>query len=173
LIIYGSVESIEFTKNCKGYLKRAADANTVALARQELAKAVDYLEDAQLSTGSTHVFYATPDCELDFWYENLKSSLVELESIPDDIDQLTASNQLLKLRETIMDNSEKGTKVTTPPNIHVFPNQFLYRSGGAACTFGLAAGLMLIAVESESARKNGEKTDDERCDTSRFRNCLA
>jgi len=148
LILYGSVQSIEFTRNCKGYLKRAADANTIQLARQELAKAVEYLQSAKLNSGGTHVLYATPNCELDFWYENLNSSLVELESFPTDQDPLTVSNQLLKLRETIMDNGDHGTKVTVPPNVHVFPNQFWYRMGFAAILIGFTTGFSALAATS-------------------------
>jgi len=37
-------KNIEFKQNVSGYLKRAADANTIALANQELTKVIDYLE---------------------------------------------------------------------------------------------------------------------------------
>ena len=120
-----------------------------------------------MSSGSTHALYSTPNCELDFWYENLKSSLMELESFPADTNQLTVSNQLLKLRETLMDNGKGGTKVTIPPNIHVFPNQFLYRAGGAVCVFGFGLGFILFAANAErdlaSCRaSSGQATESDR-----------
>lgn len=149
LIVFGTWHSIQFERHCKGYLKRAADSNTVALAQIELGKAVSYIEDSNLTSGSTHVFYHTPECDLGFWYENLNASLKELESLPTDVDRLTASNQLLKLRETIMDSGEKGTHVTLPPNIHVFPNQFGFRVAGTTCGFGIVGGLIAIMAGME------------------------
>lgn len=146
LIILGTWHSVQFERHCKGFLKRAADSNTIPLAQVEIGKAVRYLEEAKLTSGSTHVFYSTPECDLDFWYKNLNSSLKELESLPKDTDRLTASNQLLKLRETIMDNGEKGTRVTVPPNIHIFPNQFQYRVTGTICGFGFFGGLVAIGI---------------------------
>ena len=153
LIIIGTVGSIRFEQDCEGYLKRAADANTVELARQELTKAVNHIEEAGLTSGSTHAFYATPECDLEFWYTNLKASLTELESLPTDADSLTRSNQLLKLRETIMDNGEKGTSVTAPPNVHVFPHPFLYRTSGIGSFLGILVGLTVMAANSECKPK--------------------
>ena len=84
--------------------------------------------------------YSMPECELDFWYENLKAALIELESTPADADRLTVSNQLIKLRETIVDQHEKGARVTVPPNAHVFPDQVIYRSLGFGSLTGLLVG---------------------------------
>jgi len=156
LLVYGTVCSIQFKQNCKGYLKHAADANTVALAKQELGKAVDYIEAEGLTSGSTHVFYSMPDCDLGFWYQNLRASLDELDAIGSDADQLTVSNQLLKLRESIMDSGEKGTRVTVPPNIHVFPHQLIYRTLGFGCLAGMSISLLMVSVEAEKkSRKKG------------------
>ncbi len=133
LLIAGKVCSIQFERNCKGYLKHAADANTIALAEQELSKAVAFLESNDLTTGSTHAIYFTPECDLTFWYQNLKASLEELESLPSDVDPLTASNQLIKLRETLVDQGEKGARVTLPPNISLYPRQTLFFITGIGC----------------------------------------
>ena len=134
------VSRIQFERNCGGYLKRAADSNTIALARQELSKAVSYLESENLTTGSTHVIYSTPACDLDFWYTNLKASLTELETTPADADRLTVSNQLLKLRETIMDNQKNGTKVTQPPNVRLYPDHIEFQMLGLGSLIGLTLG---------------------------------
>ncbi|MFK7769303.1 MAG: hypothetical protein AB8B55_18925 [Mariniblastus sp.] len=140
LLVSGEVQSVRFVRGCSGHLKRAADANTIELAEKELKIAVDYIEANGLTTGTTSVLYSMPKCELDFWYENLKASLEELQSTPDDADRLTISNQLIKLRETIVDQREKGARVTIPPNAHVFPNQVLYRTLGFASLAGLLIG---------------------------------
>lgn len=148
--VYGKVEKIQFQRSCEGYLKRAADANTIDLARTELATALQYLESAELTSGSTHAFYSTPECDLDFWYRNLKAAHQELESFPSDADSLSVSNQLIKLRETIVDQGEKGPKVTRPTNIYVYPNQLAYRAALGISLLGLAFGSILMASGSSS-----------------------
>ena len=40
------IQAIEFSQNCSGYIKQAADANTVELAISRLDKAIDYVEKA-------------------------------------------------------------------------------------------------------------------------------
>lgn len=48
-------ESIELKQNVSGFLKRAADANMIELANQELTKALDYLEANNLTSGYTSI----------------------------------------------------------------------------------------------------------------------
>jgi len=162
LIAYGSICSIRFDQNCKGYLKRAADANTLKLAEQELGKAVNYLEQTGLTEGDTSILYSTPRCDIGFWYDNLRASLDELRAMPSDVDQLTISSHLLKLRESIMDTGEKGTRVTVPPNIDVFPNQAIYRVVGGISTFGLLATGLGLAIVWEADCRN-RKPDQATC----------
>lgn len=140
LLGFGVNQSIHFKRGCSGHLKRAADANTIKLAEQELRQAVDFIESNGLSSGDTSVVYSLPENELDFWYENLKAALQELQSTPTGADRLTVSNQLIKLRETLMDRHEKGSRVTVPPNAFVFPNQVIYRSLGFAAVAGMLIG---------------------------------
>ena len=155
LLVTGKVCSIQFERNCKGYLKRAADANTIELAEQELSKAVSFLEANGLTAGSTHAFYFTPNCDLDFWYRNLKASRDELRSLPSDVDHLTASNQLLKLRETLVDQGEKGARVTLPPNISAYPSQKLFCFAAAGCAAGLFITSIVCATESGDHSQSG------------------
>ncbi len=152
LFYQGTVCSIQFKQNCKGYLKRAADSNTVELAKEELGKAVDYIEANHLDQGSTHLFYAMPNCDLEFWHKNLKASLNELNTIDSKTDQLTVSNQLLKLRESIMDNGEKGTFVTVPPNVHLFPNHLAFRMLCVGFLIGITTGSVMLCVAYEKER---------------------
>jgi len=116
------VVDIQFDRNCEGYLKRAADANTIELAQTELGKAVKYLEDNNLTEGFSSVFYQTPDQDVGFWYTNLKTSLEELKLVDQDVSQLEKSNVLLKLRETLMD----GAEITVPLGMEVFPHNVLW-----------------------------------------------
>lgn len=116
----------EFTVGCGGHLKRAANANTIDLATIEMQTAVKYAEQKGLTTGYTSVFYRTPDEEVDFWYQNIKSAHEELKAVSKDATQLEKSNVLMKLRETLVDQGEKSSSVTMPDGISVYPNNLLY-----------------------------------------------
>lgn len=114
-----------FDRGCEGYLKRAADANTVALAEQNLAIAVKYAEDNGMTSGYTSIIYRTPDEDVGFWYSNLKASLEELRSITPEATQLERTNILMKLRETLLDEGNE-VKVTVPNGISIFPDNTMY-----------------------------------------------
>lgn len=116
---------ITFDQNCEGHLKLAADANTVELAQQQLSIAVKYCEDNGLTKGYTSIFYRTPDEDIEFWYNNLKSSLNELNAVSADATQLEKSNILMKLRETLLDDNGE-TSVTSPDGISIYPNNTAY-----------------------------------------------
>ena len=118
-------KSILFDRGAEGHLKRAADANTIHLAKQELQTTLEYLEKNNLTNGYTSILYQTPDEDVGFWYTNLKSSLSELKSLSDNVPPLERSNMLMKLRETILDEG-KNTSVTIPSGIHLFPNNIAY-----------------------------------------------
>ena len=125
IFAYLIVAGISFDINCGDYLTRAADANTVELAVQELETALNYIEANNLTDGYTSVIYKSPDEDLGFWYTNIKSAYEELKSIPDNATMMEKSNALMKLRETLLDNGEKGEHLTIPPGIAVYPNNAL------------------------------------------------
>lgn len=112
---------IIFNQQCEGYLKRAADANSIELAEVERRKAIHYCEEKGLTSGYTSIFYRTPDEDLGFWFTNLQTSLEELEDLPTNSTSLEKSNMLLKLRETLTDQTGDGTSVTVPKGISRFP----------------------------------------------------
>jgi hypothetical protein len=112
---------IIFNQQCEGYLKRAADANSIELAEVERRKAIHYCEEKGLTSGYTSIFYRTPDEDLGFWFTNLQTSLKELEDLPTNSTSLEKSNMLLKLRETLTDQTGDGTSVTVPKGISRFP----------------------------------------------------
>ena len=64
-----TVKSIVFNIECNGHLKRAADASTIELAKQELTTAITYLEKKDITTGYTSILYKTPDEDIGFWYK--------------------------------------------------------------------------------------------------------
>ncbi|OGM91319.1 hypothetical protein A2755_02920 [Candidatus Wolfebacteria bacterium RIFCSPHIGHO2_01_FULL_48_22] len=120
-------DNIVFNINCQDRLKRAADANTVGLAKQELKAVLDYLQHEGLTSGYTSVLYNSPSEDLGFWYSNLKKSYEELVSLPANVTPLERSNMLMKLRETLLDSGESSVNVTVPKGISVFPNNALFQ----------------------------------------------
>lgn len=120
------VFTVQFERNCEGRLKRAADANTVELASQELNSALGYLESNKLTTGYTSILYTTPDEDIEYWYQNLKKASEELSKVGPEATQLEKTNVLMKLRETLLDQGETGVSVTVPPGISKYPYNTLF-----------------------------------------------
>jgi hypothetical protein len=131
------VKGIMYDQQCGGYLKRAADANTIEMARTELGRAIQYLEENNMTSGYTSIIYTTPNEDVGFWYKNLVASRAELDKVLQNknTSQLEASNLLIKLRETLIDHDKEGQRVTRPNGIAVFPNNV-----------GWAVGLSITAV---------------------------
>lgn len=142
------VKDIQFDRSVGGYLKRAADANTVEMAQTELSKAVLSAHSQGMTEGYTSVLYRTPDEDVGFWYQNLSASLKELRDLPSDATPLERSNMLMKLRETLLDEG-KATHITVPPGISIFPLNGLWFVAGIL--FGMVAvagiGVFIWAVE--------------------------
>lgn len=141
-----SVKAIHFDQECKGYLKRASDANTVDIAKQELSKTINYLEKNNLTTGYTSVFFNTPDEDISFWYNNLKSSELELSKVNDSTSSLEKTNLLMKLRETLLDNGEKKDTITIPDGLWRYPNNLAYGIIFWISLFSLIIGIILIMI---------------------------
>ena len=119
------VKSVQFNQNCGGYLKQAADANTVELALDRVNKALEYIEAKGLTQGYTSVLWRTEDENIGYWYENIKACKSELETNLD-ASSLEKSNVLMKVRESLTDNGEKGTELTVPPGISRYPDNLVY-----------------------------------------------
>jgi hypothetical protein len=112
---------VEFNQNCTGYLKQAADANTIELAIDRLDKAIDYVELQDWTDVYTSILWRTEDENIGFWYKNIKASRVELEKALD-ASQMEQTNVLMKLRETLTDNDENGTYITYPYGLWKYPH---------------------------------------------------
>lgn len=130
------VNGIEFSQNCGGYLKQAADANSVELAISRLDKAIDYVEKNNLTDGYTSVLWKTEDDNVGFWYQNLKACRNELEDCQNST-QLEQTNTLLKIRESLVDNGESGTELTLPNGISRYPHN---------CAMGILMWLSAICL---------------------------
>jgi hypothetical protein len=112
---------VEFNQNCTGYLKQAADANTIELAIDRLDKAIEYAESKNWTDGYTSILWKTEDENIGFWYKNLKASRVELEKALCS-SQMEQTNVLMKLRETLTDNNESGTYINYPYGLWKYPH---------------------------------------------------
>ncbi len=131
--IYGTVN---FDRKCVQYIQRAADANTVTSAYNELGVATKYLEDNKITSGYTSIMFDSPNEDVGFWYNNLKSCEKDLLVIIDNdtsVSMLEKSNVLLRLRETLLD--KKG--VTVPSGISRYPNNLLW---------GIISGFAIIYI---------------------------
>ena len=116
---------IDFNQNCKGYLKQAADANTVELALDRLDKALLYAERKGWTDGYTSILWKTEDENIGFWYDNLKASRQELILVQNS-SQLEQTNVLMKLRETLTESTDQGTAITYPAGLWKYPHNGLY-----------------------------------------------
>ena len=144
------VKYVSFNLGCEAYLKRAANANTVELAKGELEKAIDYIEQNNMTEGIVSIFLKNPANDMGFWYNNIKSAHEELSNLPEESTPLEKTNVLMKLRESLTDSDESGgTAVISPMGLEIYPNNVLYFlwcicSCIALCVFwilfGVAAG---------------------------------
>lgn len=123
--ILTTIKSIQFDQKCGGYLKQAADANSVELAERQLNLAIDYIEQHKLTSGYTSVLWNTEDENIEYWYNNLKQCQKELAATKNN-STLENTNVLMKLRESLTDVDQKGTTLTIPYGISRYPNNLLY-----------------------------------------------
>lgn len=141
------IKSIQFDRGCQGYLKRAADANTVELALKQMEIAIKYIEEKNLTEGYTSILYKTPDEDIGYWYANLKAATEELRKVKPEATLLEKSNALMKLRETLLDDSQTGVKVTVPPGISVYPHNTFYAIWGTIGSVSAIAGLVILFIK--------------------------
>ncbi len=120
------VKYVQFNLNCTQNLKRAADANTVERAKEELGKAIFYAEKNNLTEGVVSIFLHQPKNDVGYWYQNMIESYDELENLPEDATSLEKTNVLMKLRETLTDETESGVSVTIPNGISIYPRNVAY-----------------------------------------------
>ena len=120
------VKYVQFDMNCTQYIKRAADANTVETAKEELSKAISYAEENNLTEGVVSIFLNQPSNDIGYWYKNMTESYSELENLSEDATSLEKTNVLMKLRETLTDEKKSGVSVTIPDGISIYPSNVLY-----------------------------------------------
>jgi hypothetical protein len=149
LLVWGGiriVRTIDFNFNCANYLKRAADANTVEMAKPNLDKAIKYLEDRNLTSGIVSIFFQNPANDIGYFYQNLKASQAELEKVNPNISQLEESNLLMKLRETLVDEGD-SVKITSPAGLSIYPNNVAFFLWAILSLIGVIVFFILAYVE--------------------------
>ena len=120
------LKGLSLKQNCTGYLKQAADANTVETAKTQLGKSIKYLEEHNMTTGYTSIAYNTPDEDIEFFYNNLKESEKELSKVDSTTSSLEKTNLLMKLRETLLDGGKDGDELTIPKGLSKHPNNLMW-----------------------------------------------
>lgn len=115
------VKHVQFNQQCAGYIKQAADANTVELSLERLNLAINYVEANNLTSGYTSVMWRTEDENIGFWYDNLKACQHELQTGLNGT-PLEKTNLLLKIRESLLDNHEGNDSLTIPDGISRYPH---------------------------------------------------
>jgi len=154
------VKYVQFNLECEAYLKRAADANTVEIAKGELAKAIDYAKQNNLTDGIVSIFLKNPANDIGFWYNNIKSAYDELDNLTEDTSPLEKTNVLMKLRESLTDrDGNGGTKVILPMGIAIYPDNVIYfwwaaLSCAVMCVFWT---LFLIAIDYKAINEKLQK----------------
>lgn len=135
---------IRYDQDIGGHLKLAADANTTELAQERLKIAIDGMNAWNLcnSMGDecfTSVLWRTPDEDIGYWRTNIQSTYEDLSSMTEAerADNLIESNQLMKVRETLLDSGENGVDVTDPDGISIYPHNALYMLWGWVSFLGL------------------------------------
>lgn len=138
------ISDISFERNCSDYLKRAGDANTIEMASIEIGRALKYMETNNLNSGYTSILYTTPDEDVEFWYKNVLSTKSELDSLIDTekngqvLSPVDKSNQLIKVRETLLDDRDGGTSVTRPSGVSIYP------ANGISAVIGWISGILCM-----------------------------
>ncbi len=152
LVLFGIriSKGIEFKQHVTGHLKRAASANTIELANQELTTAITYLEANKITSGYTSISYTTPDEDIGFWFRNLKASQQELQGLVS-VSALEKATVLMKLRETLME-SGSGSRVTVPQGLAAFPHNLLWGVLMVVASALLIIGTILLLSGLERAK---------------------
>ena len=114
---------IIFDRDVTQHLKRAADANSLDLAKQELKIVLDYCDVHNLKQGYTSILYTTPDEDIEFWYNNILDCHSQMLTLPKD-----ASKDLIliKLHQTLLDHKDGYEVVTVPSGLVYYPSNWVW-----------------------------------------------
>jgi preprotein translocase subunit SecF len=121
LMGYDAYRGITYDIDVGGHLKLAAKANTPDIALGEMNISLKAMEARGYTEGFTSVLYRTPDEDVGYWYRNMKATRDSLAALDKNATQLEESNVLMKLRESIVDDSVSSESLKDPPGIQNYP----------------------------------------------------
>lgn len=145
------VAAVQFELGCASFMKRAAGANTVELAKEELGKAINFARENNLTEGTVSIFLRNPSNDMGFWYRNMNAAHEELVTMPEDASQLERTNVLMKLRESLTDNTDGSSSVIVPSGISIYPHNVAYFWWSVISFAGLTTFFFMWAVAYEKA----------------------
>lgn len=129
--IFSTIMWYSFNKNCGDYLKLAADAPSIKLADKFLGKALNYIEENNLTEGNSAFIFHTPSADVGIWYNQIRGAkettsgiINRIQKDSTSVTQLEMDNALMKIREVVMDAGEKGISITKPTKIIYYPHQW-------------------------------------------------
>lgn len=112
--------------NCIQHLNKAYRANTIDSAKEELALGISYLETNNKVDGNTSIFVKQPRNDIEFFYNNLKSSYEDLSNLPENLSIIEKTQVLLQLKSILAYSNAYTTQVVVPSGIHLYPYNTLY-----------------------------------------------
>lgn len=126
----------EFQEEIQGYLQNYVEAGTVDVALDNLNKALQALEEKEMTDGTTGIFREYPNDDVGLWYNNLLKSRNQLIAIENQ-SEYAKSIILEKQRNGLTGN---GTSIELPEGISAFPHNKIFfwwgtMSGIAAVVF--------------------------------------
>ena len=120
------VKDVQFDLNCTQFLKRAANASTIDLAKEDLSKAISYAEKKHLTEGVVSILFHQPKNDVGYWYQNMLQAYSELDNLSENASSLEKSNVLMRVREALTDQTDSGVSVTVPDGIEIYPHNVAY-----------------------------------------------
>ena len=116
------------------YFALARHSHSVALARENWKKGIQFLKDRNLTKGNTGVFWKNPDNDLGFFCTNVLEVLNYLDALPDNfldpcVNQNTVSESeesgLVSHREDFVRRLASILEYV-PDDMHLYPNGYVY-----------------------------------------------
>ena len=91
-------KGIQFNTSCNSYITAAVEAESPQLAKENLAKALTYLESNKLTSGNSSILRGHRD-DISRWYQTISNSYTKLNTTP--LEKLEKSNYLIQMRKDI------------------------------------------------------------------------
>ena len=147
--------AVSFERDIGEYLRRAAAASTVQLAKENLDIALKNIESNGLTSGYTSVLSQTLGEDVGFWYKNLKASRSELDEVKT-MSFLEKKIALAEVRRTLFGHGVDESVVVFPKGISIHLNNRLF------ALWGISSGILtlifwLFWVTHVPSRRKNEK----------------